>query len=141
MVRTLFDKPKVAKTKKVNSKKPSNKKLSGDYNLQRGNENKPPVYYEIKQLRLQMLIHSCIYYHLNDNIISDIEFDKRARKLAALQKQYPQISESVIWAEEFRNWDGTTGYDLPLRDPWVLNKAQQILEIHKRYVGGKLNEK
>lgn len=40
----------------------------------------------ILQRRLQMLVHSYIYYKLNDNIISDSTWSKWAVELADLQK-------------------------------------------------------
>ena len=47
---------------------------------------------EIKSLilrrRLQTLVHSCIYYYFDDNIISDAEWARRALELEELQKQY-----------------------------------------------------
>ena len=52
---------------------------------------------KIQQRRYQMLIHSCLYYHLNQNVISDKQWDAWARELRDLQNEYPDISspESV----------------------------------------------
>ena len=41
----------------------------------------------IQQLRLQMVIHSAIYYVLNDNITSDNEWSTRAKELVRLQEE------------------------------------------------------
>lgn len=60
----------------------------------------------ILQRRLQMLVHSYIYYELNDNIISDNTWSKWAVELADLQNKYPEIAETVEWSEAFTNWDG-----------------------------------
>ena len=46
----------------------------------------------ILQRRLQMLVHSYIYYELNDNIISDNTWSKWAVELADLQNKYPEIA-------------------------------------------------
>lgn len=83
----------------------------------------------IQQRRLQMLIHSCLYYELDTNIISDKTWDTWARELAKLQADYPEISQQVEWYEAFRDWDASTGAFLPLKDEWVLNKAKQIAGI------------
>lgn len=83
----------------------------------------------IQQRRLQMLIHSCLYYELDTNIISDKTWDTRARELMKLQADYPEISQQVEWYEAFRDWDASTGAFLPLKDEWVLNKAKQIAGI------------
>lgn len=77
----------------------------------------------ILQRRLQMLVHSYIYYELNDNIISDNTWSKWAVELADLQNKYPEIAKTVEWSEAFKNWDGSTGAFLPLHNEWVITKA------------------
>lgn len=86
----------------------------------------------IKRRRLQMLVHSCIYYELNANVISDHTFDEWGKELAKLQNDYPHISKQVIWYKEFIGWDGSTGAFLPLRHPWVMGTALYILRIHNK---------
>lgn len=82
---------------------------------------------EIKRYRLQVLIHSCIYYRFNTSIISDAEFDKRACRLAELQKKYPEESKEVAFYEEFKDFDGYTGYHLPYSYPGIVAKAVYLL--------------
>ena len=82
----------------------------------------------IQQRRLQILIHSCIYYEYNRNVISDRQFDIWAKELVRLQKDYPEIAKQVIWAEAFEGFDGSTGFDLPFTDDWVMNKASRLYE-------------
>lgn len=81
----------------------------------------------IQQRRFQILIHSCIYYQFNSNLISDKKFDSWARELAQLQLDYPEIAKQVLYAEEFYSFDGTTGFDLPLENDWVMKKAQKLM--------------
>ena len=81
----------------------------------------------IQQRRFQILIHSCIYYQFNGNLISDKQFDSWARELAQLQLDYPEIASQVLYAEEFDGFDGTTGFDLPLENEWVMKKAQKLM--------------
>lgn len=83
----------------------------------------------IQQRRLQMLVHSCIYYELNKNIITDKQWDEWARELRTLQKHYPDIAKEVMWFEEFKDWDASTGAFLPLKDEWVYTKALQLLGL------------
>lgn len=64
---------------------------------------------KIRQRRRQMLVHSYIYYELNDNIISDSQWSKWAKELAQLQKDYPKESAEVEEYENFKNWDGSSG--------------------------------
>ena len=79
--------------------------------------------------RLQLLIHSCIYYNMDTNIIDDRQWDIWAKELVQLQTKYPLESSKVKWAEAFKDWDGSTGAFLPLNDPWVRSKAAYILKI------------
>ena len=81
----------------------------------------------IQRRRLQVLVNSCIYYEMNTSIISDELWDKWARELVQLQKDYPEESEQVIWYEAFKDWDASTGAFLPLKDEWVVAKAKQLL--------------
>lgn len=90
------------------------------------------VYELIFRRRLQLLIWSRLYYELDVSVVEDSEFNAKGRELAELQKTYPEISKMVAYAEEFEDWDGSTGYHLPLRDPWVCSKAEQILKIYNR---------
>lgn len=80
----------------------------------------------IQQRRLQLLVHSCIYYHLNNNIISDKKWDEWARELKSLQEKYPHISEKVMWYDAFKDWDASTGAFLPITDEWVVAKATKL---------------
>ena len=81
----------------------------------------------IKRRRLQMLVHSCLYYSLNENIWDDLTFDARAKELATLLKVHPD-AYSDRFDQYFVDWDGSSGYHLPNRDPWVFGMANKLLE-------------
>ena len=83
----------------------------------------------ILRRRLQLLVHSCIYYHLNQNIITDVQWDQWARELVDLQRDHPEESKQVDWYQAFKDWDASTGAFLPITDPWVVSKAHYILSI------------
>ena len=87
---------------------------------------------KIQQRRYQMLIHSCLYYHLNNNIISDKQWDAWARELRDLQNQYPEISKQVTLYEYFKDWDASTGAFLPITESWVIVKARQVAGINEK---------
>lgn len=89
----------------------------------------------ILRRRLQMLIHSSLYYDHNTNVISDKQFDTWARELVQLQKAYPDIAKTVDWADAFADWDATTGAFLPLKDPWVVKTAMRFITIGGRHNG------
>lgn len=87
---------------------------------------------KIQQRRYQMLIHSCLYYHLNHNIISDKQWDEWARELRDLQNQFPEISKQVTLYEYFKDWDASTGAFLPITESWVVAKARQVAGINEK---------
>ena len=78
----------------------------------------------IKRRRLQILVHSYLYYELNTNIISDNQFNEWSKELVQLQHKYPNIASQVEYAKEFSNFDGHTGFDLP--------KNEQVVRISNR---------
>ena len=82
----------------------------------------------ILKRRRQIVIHSCIYYVHGKSLITDTQFDKWAYELVDLQNKYPQIARLGDWSFEFRDFDGSTGYDLPLVGGWVSGKAQQLID-------------
>ena len=87
---------------------------------------------KIQQRRYQMLVHSCLYYHLNQNIISDKQWDEWARELRDLQNQYPEISKQVTLYEYFKDWDASTGAFLPITESRVIVKARQVAGINEK---------
>lgn len=87
----------------------------------------------IQKRRLQLLIHSCIYYELNANVISDKQWDEWARELVKLQADYPEISEKVCMYEDFKDWDASTGAFLPIRTIEVKSRADCVLKNCGRY--------
>lgn len=88
---------------------------------------------KIKQRRLQMIVHSAIYYILNDNIISDAQWSQWANELKVLQENYPETAAEVEYAEYFKDWDASTGFNLPINEDWVLNKARQLLHSRDKH--------
>ena len=77
-------------------------------------------------------MHSIIYYKYDDNLISDHQWSQWAVELANLQKRFPEIARGCIYAKEFENFDGSTGYNLPMSDGWGVNKALQLLRYRDR---------
>ncbi len=80
----------------------------------------------IQRRRLQLLVHSYLYYKRDLSLISDETFDEWARELVRLQYEYPEVASKVCYAEAFRTWDASTGAFLPLSDNWVIQKASQL---------------
>lgn len=93
----------------------------------------------ILRRRLQILVHSCIYYELNSSIVPDSTWSSWAMELVELQRKYPTISKSVDYSREFSGFDGSTGFHLPLRNPEIMEKANYLLRLHQSKIskGGK----
>lgn len=82
----------------------------------------------IKRRRRQVLVHSYIYYILNDNIITDAQWSAWAEELEQLQKDYPQEASEVELYEEFKKFDHSTGANLDYSNQdWVHGKALQLI--------------
>ncbi|NRF01913.1 DNA ligase LigA-related protein [Bacillus subtilis] len=86
----------------------------------------------IGRRRRQILVHSFLYYQLNENIIADYTFDLWSKELVQLQEKYPEESKKAVYYAEFTKFDGSSGYDLPYRLPEIQNTGYKLLEYHKR---------
>lgn len=77
-----------------------------------------PVYWndslKISFLQRVILIHSYIYYELNNSIWSDKHFDEVAKQLTIMQNNYSKnwIKKRTDYGYAFMDFDGTTGFDL-----------------------------
>lgn len=87
---------------------------------------------KIRQRRWQMLVHSCLYYEMDESIVDDHTWQRWADELARLQDENPKECEIHFYDKEFKGWTGSSGYDLPLRDSRVWTRAQYILRIHQK---------
>lgn len=96
-------------------------------------EEQKPVTYDneiaalIQRRRYQILVHSLIYYELDMNIVSDAQWAEWGVELVKLQKEHPKEAESVIFSEPFKDFDASTGYNLPFRDEQIVNIAYRLL--------------
>lgn len=86
----------------------------------------------ISRRRRQLIVHSIIYYRLNENLISDYQWSQWAVELDRLQKQYPEIASRCCYAKAFKDFDPSTGYNLPLGDPHLTSLALRLLHYHKQ---------
>ena len=86
----------------------------------------------INRRRRQILVHSVLYYEMNTNIVSDSQWSTWAKELDELQKKYPNIARQCVYSEDFDNFDPSTGFNLPLDDPWAVRKARYLVDLHYR---------
>ena len=60
-----------------------------------------------------IILHSYIYYELNDNIISDKDYDARAKELVKYKNEYPDLWKSSEYYKQFGDdYSGATGFTL-----------------------------
>lgn len=81
----------------------------------------------IEQRRRQILVHSCLYYSMDASYIPDETFDRWSRELVELQEKYPDIAKKCVYHKYFKDFDGSSGFDLPYDLPEVRRKAIQLL--------------
>lgn len=79
---------------------------------------------KIRQRRTQMLIHSYLYYELDEIIVDDHKWQEWADELVELQKQKMKIG---FYDEAFADWTGASGAFLPF-DKWVKERAKNLLQ-------------
>lgn len=68
----------------------------------------------IKRHRRNMILHSYMYYQLADTLWDDHKWQEVATELAELQEAFPE--PIGYFDKEFENWDGSTGYHLPITE-------------------------
>ena len=78
------------------------------------------------------MVHSIIYYRMNDNLISDNQWAEWALELEALQNKYPEIAKTCVYADGFEDFDHSTGCNLPLDDQWGVRTAEYLIYLRDR---------
>lgn len=86
---------------------------------------------KIEQRRRQILVHSYIYYSLDQNIVSDEKWMKWAKELVELQKSYPDESKAAVYNVDFHDFDGSTGFYLNYCRPEIMAIGDWLVE--RRY--------
>lgn len=60
-----------------------------------------------------MIVHSYIYYELNDCVISDHIYDIKAKQLVKYKNEYPETWKHSEYYKQFGDaYDGCTGFTL-----------------------------
>ena len=83
----------------------------------------------MNQRQRQILVHSCIYYHFNNNVVPDHQYDAWGRELAALIVNNPATFERSAYYKDFIGYTGNTGFDLPMMRPPIPAHAKSILGL------------
>ena len=67
----------------------------------------------INFLQRFMIVHSYIYYELNRNVISDKEYDAKAKRLVQYKNDYPELWKNSEYYKQFGDeYNGATGFTL-----------------------------
>ncbi len=84
----------------------------------------------IKRLRTNMIVHSYIYYRMDENIISDDAWQNMANDLVEIQSMFPE--PIGFYDELFSDWDASTGSHLVYidEDYWIA-KARYLIRLFK----------
>lgn len=68
---------------------------------------------KVEALERFILVHSLLYYHMSESLITDSQFDKAARLLVKKIKEYgPKKIASTQYGYVFDDFDGSTGFYL-----------------------------
>lgn len=96
-------------------------------------QNTDNIKSEILRRRKQILVHSCLYYQYNTNLIEDWQYDKIARRLAELQIAHPDISNSLGYHDkDFKSFGEDhcySGFNLPRSSPEVVATAERLIYL------------
>jgi hypothetical protein len=89
---------------------------------------------KIQRRRYQILVHSYIYYEMNENIISDSQWSQWAMELVDLQVKYPELAKSVVYSEDFMDWDGSSGafFDYSAKSNIVFTANRLLADKQKK---------
>lgn len=70
---------------------------------------------KIQLLQRSILVNSYAYYELDQNILSDYQYDMNARQLIQLKESNPEAYRKSRYYRYFDNFEGGTGFDLTSR--------------------------
>ena len=64
-------------------------------------------------LQRYIIVHSYIYYELNCNVISDKQYDTKAKELVKYKNDYPDLWKTSMYYKQFGDeYNGATGFTL-----------------------------
>lgn len=118
--RALFDVPK---TRKIPAKRGQPRKVKRTVTT-KVDEN---ILSFINRRERQILLHSYMYYDLDKPVIEDNVFDKWSYELFELMKTHEAEFKKSAFYSEFKHFDGSTGMDLPYRQPFTMKQADILL--------------
>lgn len=71
------------------------------------------IQYQINRLQRIIILHSYLYYELDDSVISDREYDAKSKELVRYKNDYPELWRTSEYFKQFGDdYDGSTGFTL-----------------------------
>lgn len=67
---------------------------------------------KIQLLQRSILVNSYAYYELNENILTDYQYDANTRQLLELKRSAPEAYRKSRYYRYFDNFESGTGFDL-----------------------------
>lgn len=87
----------------------------------------------ISRRERQIIVHSYIYYELNENIIEDNLWGKWAQELSELIKEHPVEFKVSPYYKQFKKFNPSTGYGIYKGvEDWAERKAKYLLKIQSK---------
>ena len=87
----------------------------------------------LQQRVRQFLVHSFLYYHLGDSVISDTQYDRICQELRALLQQHPQLEVPYRDLTEQALGTEASGYTIRKFPPPLVSSALHLLyQAHYR---------
>lgn len=83
---------------------------------------------KINRRQRQILVHSCLYYQFNENLIQDHVYDAWSKELAELIRDCPREFQNSVYSAAFTDYDGCSGFDLPFSDPRIVGVAESLIK-------------
>ena len=102
---------------------------------------------KIEFLERRIIVSSIQYYELNQTVIEDYMYDGISQQLVELINESPKEFEKTRYYYCFKEFDGSTGFDLPrklnrsknINNPGGMSDYEYLLQIAQRLL--KFNRK
>lgn len=98
---------------------------------------------KINRRENQILLHSCLYYKFNDNLLTDHAYDNLGKDLIELSQQYPLEFSASYHYSEFKDYvtsECPSGYSLHYSTTEIVSKAVLLLRLYGRKTISYINE-
>lgn len=67
---------------------------------------------KIELLQRSILVNSYAYYELNENILTDFQYDANTRMLRQLKREFPEEYSKSRYFKYFEHFESGTGFDM-----------------------------